>query len=79
MSLIFSVSKVVASVLEVDVGSIDSQSGLGKTPKWDSLNHAKLVLELEDAFDVDFDFKELDQLITVDRIVTSLEEKGVKG
>lgn len=46
---------------------------------WDSLNHTTLVLELEEAFDVAFDFDELDRIVTVSAIVELLQAKGVEG
>ena len=78
MSIVNKVIKIVAEVLKVDSDSVTVSSGLGKTPNWDSINHTRLVLELEDAFDVDFDFKELDKIITVDSIVSSLQCKGIE-
>lgn len=78
MSISNKVCAIVAETLKVNDESISDDSGLGKTPNWDSLNHTKLVLELEDAFDVDFDFKELDKITTVAAIVSSLQNKGVE-
>lgn len=77
MNIVDKVIKIVAEVLKVDPDLVTVSSGLGKTPSWDSMNHTRLVLELEDAFDVDFDFKELDKIITVESIVSSLQCKGI--
>ncbi|UXD87951.1 acyl carrier protein [Thalassolituus hydrocarboniclasticus] len=77
MSLTEKVCAIVAGVLKTEANTLDSHSGLGVTPKWDSLNHTKLVLELEEVFDIEFDFSELDKIITVEAIVSSLEGKGV--
>lgn len=78
MSTLDNVIDIVSKVLEVESDAVSVSSGLGKTPKWDSMNHTKLVLELEDSFDVDFDFKELDKIITVEAIVSSLRDKGIE-
>ncbi|MFP2770647.1 acyl carrier protein [Oceanisphaera sp. KMM 10153] len=77
MRLVNEVIDVVARCLKVDRSEVNISSGLGITHKWDSLNHTNLVLELEEVFDVDFDFDELEQVITVQAIVNSLESKGI--
>ncbi|GLR64653.1 acyl carrier protein [Marinospirillum insulare] len=77
MSLLEKVIDIVATTLKVNKDEISKDSGLGTIAKWDSLNHTNLVLELEDAFDIGFDFDELDKIITVEKIVASLEDKGV--
>lgn len=78
MSLIDQVNKVVAKVTKVPEQDLSLDSGLGLTANWDSLNHTTLVLELEEAFDIAFDFDELDQIVTIRQIVDSLNAKGLK-
>lgn len=77
MALQDEVIAIVSKVIKIPEGKISSSSGLGNLVRWDSLNHATLVLELEDAFDICFDFDELDRIVTVRAIVQSLEAKGV--
>lgn len=77
MILLEKVIDIVATTLKVNKDELDKNSGLGTVAKWDSLNHTNLVLELEDAFDIGFDFDELDKIITIEKIVNSLKEKGV--
>lgn len=67
----------VSQVIKVPDGELDVDSGLGTVQNWDSLSHATLVLVLEEAFDICFDFDELDQIVTVGAITRSLEAKGV--
>jgi acyl carrier protein len=77
VSLEAEVIKVVSRVTKVPVGSLSAQAGLGNIPQWDSLNHTILVLELENFFDIGFDFDELDKIVTVEAIVRSIEAKRV--
>jgi acyl carrier protein len=78
MSLLESVIEVVSNILKVSNADLNEKSGLGATSKWDSLNHTNIVLELEEVFDVDFDFDELDKIVSIEKIIISLEGKGVK-
>ncbi|MBK5940056.1 phosphopantetheine-binding protein [Halochromatium roseum] len=79
MALQDEVLKVVSRVIKVPEHALSSDAGLGMVSGWDSLNHTTLVLELEEAFEVAFDFDELDRIVTVSAIVESLQAKGVEG
>lgn len=75
MALQDEVITVVSRVINVPVTELTVSSGLGNTKGWDSLKHTTLVLELENVFDVAFDFDELDGIVTVGAITMSLEKK----
>ena len=77
MSLGDQVKQVVAKVIKVPEQNLSLDSGLGRTANWDSLNHTTLVLELEEEFDIAFDFDELDQIVTIRQILDSLNSKGI--
>lgn len=79
MSLNTKVIEVVAKIVKLPIGSLDENSGLGVTDNWDSLCHTNLVVELESEFDIQFDFDELDNIITIKAIIESLKNKGVAG
>lgn len=70
---------VVSRVIKISASNLSAESGLGSADGWDSMAHTILILELEEAFDVAFDFEELDRIVTVAAIVTSLKAKGVGG
>ena len=42
------------------------------------MSHTNLILMLEEAFDVSFEFDELDKVITIEAIIKSLKEKNVE-
>ena len=46
-----------------------------ETPSWDSLKHIELVFTLEDAFDTKFEPTEIENLDSLDTIVTTLQAK----
>lgn len=77
MALQEEVIAVVSRVIKTPASDLSAESGLGSVGRWDSMAHTNLVLELEDAFDVSFDFEELDRIVTVTAIVESLRAKGV--
>lgn len=77
MSLESTVIKIVSRVIKTPADQLTTESGLGLVNGWDSLNHTTLVLELENEFDIAFDFDELDKIITVEAIIRSLAAKGV--
>lgn len=77
MSVQDKVLEIIAKITKQPIEKLSVDSGLNVTDKWDSLNHTNIVLELEDVFDIDFSFDELEQIITVKAIVSSLESKGI--
>jgi acyl carrier protein len=44
--------KVMASVLEVDAGTLDADASMDNVPGWDSLRQMNLILALEESFGV---------------------------
>jgi acyl carrier protein len=44
-------------------------------PKWDSLNHLNLIVELEDAFDMEFEPEEIAEMKSFDEVKKMIESK----
>ena len=44
--------QLMATLLEIDTGTIDLDSSMDNIPTWDSLRHMNLVLALEEEFNV---------------------------
>ena len=57
--------------------SIDTSCSQETCPRWDSMNHLNLVLELEDAFGVSFEPEEIWEMKSYDDIVRLLVKKGI--
>lgn len=77
MSLENKVLNIVSNAIKRPVSDLSLDSALNNPSQWDSIAHTNIVLELEDAFDVGFDFDELDKIISVKAILASLRNKGV--
>lgn len=77
MSLESIVITIVSRIIKMPENQLNTGSGLGLVSGWDSLNHTTLIIELENEFDIAFDFDELDKIITVKAIIQSLAAKGV--
>ena len=78
MSLKDEVMELVSKIIKVPVEKLEPESGLSNLQNWDSMNHTLLILALEEAFNISFDFDELDQIVTIAAITHSLENKGVR-
>lgn len=71
------VLEIISQVIKTPVSKLNENSGLGLVEGWDSLKHTELILELENEFDISFDFDELDKIISVKEILSSLRLKGI--
>ena len=54
---------------------VDTSISQQTCPEWDSMNHLRLVIELESEFDVSFEPEEIAALKSFDAIKTILERK----
>lgn len=57
------IKKTMSIVFEIPVEEISEESTVHSISKWDSLNHMKLVIALEDEFKIKFDQEEMLTLI----------------
>lgn len=75
MILAESVKEIVSKITKNVVDTIDNNSGLNTLQGWDSVNHVSIILDLEQHFDVSFDFDEFSELTDVNAIVISISKK----
>ena len=68
---------VVASVLGVDPESIDENASVDTIATWDSLNHMKLVLALEEQFSVILQAEQTVEILSYPLIMVVLSEHGI--
>ena len=66
---------IAADVLRVPAKEITAQSSPQNIQAWDSVQHLNLILALEQEFTVQFEPEEIDQMSSVDRILTVLQSK----
>jgi acyl carrier protein len=69
--------QVFADVFGVNSNSIDENSSVDTIQKWDSFNHMKLVLALEEQFDVRFQIEQTIEMLSYPLVKTVLSEHGV--
>lgn len=70
-------SQVMASVFNVEQALINEDSSVDTIEQWDSLNHLKLVLALEQEFDVSFTEEETVDILNYQLIKMTLKEHGI--
>jgi acyl carrier protein len=69
------VKQVMADILGVDPDSIDVSTAKDSTATWDSLNHINLVVALEQEFQISFDVREIESMLSFPDILETLERK----
>jgi acyl carrier protein len=68
------VLKVVSQIMGVPVDQLADSSSPDTVERWDSLTHMKLVLALEEAFQVRFSDEQIMAMPEVGRIVATVNE-----
>ena len=69
------VREIIAEVFQVDPSTINDRTAYGTIQEWDSQNHVRLLLALEEEFDVSFEVAEIESMTDIDKILATLETK----
>jgi acyl carrier protein len=69
------IKNVMSAVFEIAVNKFDEDSSPDNIESWDSLNHMKLVVALEEEFNVQFTDVDITELINMKLIIAVLLEK----
>lgn len=69
---------LIADVLGVDREGVTKDTGPLTLPRWDSLNHMRLVAAIEETYGVQMSTDEITSLTSVADIAALLHEKGVR-
>jgi acyl carrier protein len=67
--------RIAADVFAIPVDQITLNSSPATIENWDSLHHLNLVLAVEGEFGMQFAPEEIEQLLSIEDIVTVLEKK----
>ena len=51
--------KFIAAVMEVDPSELTEDTAYGTIEKWDSLMHMRMVMEIEEEYDVEIPIEEI--------------------
>ena len=69
------VKNIMSVVFTIPVDEIDENSSSDSIHSWDSINHMKLVVALEEEFNIEFKDAEIIELINTKLIVLVLSKK----
>jgi acyl carrier protein len=69
------VRTIAADVFKLTHAEITPQSSPQTVATWDSVQHLNLILALEQEFDLQFEPEEMDEMNSIDRILSVLESK----
>jgi acyl carrier protein len=69
------VRSVIAETLDVDEGELPEHVSQDTLPRWSSLTHLVLVINLEDLFGVSFSMEEMLTMTSAERILDVLRER----
>jgi acyl carrier protein len=69
------VKKIIASVFNLEFGSIQDNASPDSISNWDSLNHMNLVVSLEEEFNIRFTDEEISEMLNLDLIVFTIKQK----
>lgn len=65
--------EIMKSVFKTDF--ITAETDQNNCEKWDSLHHLKLIVDLEDAFDLEFEPEEIAEMKSFETVKTIIENK----
>lgn len=69
------IRKIMSNILKVNPEQIASDSAIGDIESWDSLNHLKIISQLEKEFSIQFTPDVLMDLEDFSDIVKAVEER----
>ena len=66
---------IVAKNFNMATDSINSNTGPSDIPLWDSLGHMTLISSIEQSFNIEFEFEEMFEVVSVQSIIDILNRK----
>ena len=69
------IKNIMSAVFEMSVDEIDENSSPDNIESWDSINHMKIVVAMEEEFNVQFTDADIIELINMKLIMAVLLEK----
>lgn len=71
------VVSILSEVLQVDIDPTIEDISRNEVATWDSINHLRLVLELEEAFQIALSDDEVVELMTLHQVEALLAKRGI--
>ena len=72
------IKDIMASLFKVPAVNITPETSVDNVEDWDSLNHMKLVMALEEAYSIEFTEQEVTELLSLELVLMTLRSKGVQ-
>ena len=63
---------VVADIFEVPISQINNELSLNSIKQWDSVNHLKLMIALEEEFEIQFTKDDIESMINLSIIESTV-------
>ena len=73
------IKKVMSNVLNIDIALINNNTSPDNVENWDSLNHMKLILALEEELEFEFEDQEIVDSMNYALIVNIVNEKKLSS
>lgn len=68
---------IVAKALKIDAEQVTDDLAMAGTPAWDSMKHMEIVVGIEDAYGLQFEFDEIAEMSSVGAIRAVLARKDL--
>jgi acyl carrier protein len=73
------VASILSDVLQTDIDPAAGEIPFTEIPEWDSVNHLRLVLELEETFDISLSDEEVLEMNSLQRLVDIVARHDTAG
>ena len=64
----------IENILELKNGIISIESNAENTESWDSLGHLRIIMAIEEKFNIKFKTDEISSLNSVDKLINKIEK-----
>jgi acyl carrier protein len=68
------IKAIAADVFEIEVDSIDVAMGPDDVDRWDSMNHLRLITEVENTFSIHLSMQQIQQIRSLDQLSKFVSE-----
>lgn len=68
----------VAKIFDVETSSINMETSIYNFPKWDSLNHIKLIVNLEEFYELTLSPIEINEISSIQDICNVVNNKFIQ-
>jgi acyl carrier protein len=73
----YRLKKIISQILKIGLNEVDEGLHIDNNPNWDSLKHLKLIIALENEFDITIDSEDISRMLdfkSINKIVSLYED-----